>query len=140
MAEKLNRVNTGIVASPLVRSGLCTQPTSPLGFFEEQRVKFLIPAIKGEKIAGFALAESTAGLDVASKKRGLARGGDHFVLNETKITTTNGPSVTWQPWVRALIVGSEVGGSSSFHWVSTSRGDFPEEGGPLWVKRLLRRY
>ncbi|NIS59152.1 MAG: hypothetical protein GTO13_00100 [Proteobacteria bacterium] len=70
MAEELNRVNTGIVGSPLVRSGLCAQPTSPFGFFEEQGKNVLIPAIKGEKIAGFALAESAAGSDFAPKNAG----------------------------------------------------------------------
>jgi len=90
MAEELNRINAGIAASLMVQSGLSTQPIYRYGS-EEQKEKFLIPAIKGEKIAAFALTEPDAGSDAASIKTRALRDGDYYVLNGTKIFTTNGP-------------------------------------------------
>jgi alkylation response protein AidB-like acyl-CoA dehydrogenase len=90
MAEELNRVNAGIAASLMVQSGLSTQPIYRYGS-EEQKEKFLMPAIKGEKIAAFALTEPDAGSDAASIKTRASRDDDHYVLNGTKIFTTNGP-------------------------------------------------
>jgi alkylation response protein AidB-like acyl-CoA dehydrogenase len=90
MAEELNRINAGIAASLMVQSGLSTQPIYRYGS-EEQKEKFLMPAIKGEKIAAFALTEPDAGSDAASIKTRASRDGDHYVLNGTKIFTTNGP-------------------------------------------------
>ena len=90
MAEELNRINAGIAASLMVQSGLSTQPIYRYGS-EEQKEKFLMPAIKGEKIAAFALTEPDAGSDAASIKTRALRDGDHYVLNGTKIFTTNGP-------------------------------------------------
>ena len=90
MAEELNRVNAGIAASLMVQSGLSTQPIYRFGS-EEQKEKFLVPAIKGEKIAAFALTEPDAGSDAASIKTRALKDGDHYVLNGTKIFTTNGP-------------------------------------------------
>jgi alkylation response protein AidB-like acyl-CoA dehydrogenase len=90
MAEELNRVNAGIAASLMVQSGLSTQPIYRYGS-EEQKEKFLMPAIKGEMIAAFALTEPDAGSDAASIKTRALRDGDHYVLNGTKIFTTNGP-------------------------------------------------
>ena len=90
MAEELNRINAGIAASLMVQSGLSTQPIYRYGS-EEQKEKFLMPAIKGEKIAAFALTEPDAGSDAASIKTRALRDGDHYILNGTKIFTTNGP-------------------------------------------------
>ena len=90
MAEELNRVNAGIAASLMVQSGLSTQPIYRYGS-EEQKEKFLMPAIKGEKIAAFALTEPDAGSDAASIKTRASRDDDYYVLNGTKIFTTNGP-------------------------------------------------
>ncbi len=90
MAEELNRVNAGIAASLMVQSDLSTQPIFRFGS-HKQKERFLVPAIKGEKIAAFALTEPDAGSDAASIKTRAQRAGDSYVLNGTKIFTTNGP-------------------------------------------------
>lgn len=90
MAEELNKVNAGIAASLMVQGGLATQPLYKYGS-EEQKERFLVPAIKGEKIAAFALTEPDSGSDAASIKTRAVRDGDDYSINGTKIFTTNGP-------------------------------------------------
>jgi alkylation response protein AidB-like acyl-CoA dehydrogenase len=90
MAEELNKVNAGIAASLMVQGGLSTQPIYNFGS-EEQKERFLIPAIKGEKIAAFALTEPDSGSDAASIKTKAMKNGDDYVINGTKIFITNGP-------------------------------------------------
>jgi len=90
MAEELNKVNAGIAASLMVQGGLSTQPIYHFGS-EEQKQDFLVPAIKGEKIAAFALTEPDSGSDAASIKTKAVRNGDDYVINGTKIFITNGP-------------------------------------------------
>jgi len=90
MMEELNRVNAGIAASLMAQGGLCTQPIYRFGS-EEQKQRFLIPAIKGEKIGAFGLTEPDAGSDAASIKTRAVRDGDDYVINGTKMFITNGP-------------------------------------------------
>jgi len=74
----------------MVQSALSTQPIYRFGSGEQMQ-KFLIPAIKGEKIAAFALTEPDSGSDAASIKTRAQRDGNDYILNGTKIFTTNGP-------------------------------------------------
>jgi alkylation response protein AidB-like acyl-CoA dehydrogenase len=90
MAEELNKINAGIAASLMVQGGLSTQPIYRFGS-EEQKQRFLVPAIKGEKIAAFALTEPDSGSDAASIRARAVRDGDEYIINGTKIFITNGP-------------------------------------------------
>jgi len=90
MAEELNKINAGIAASLMVQGGLSTQPIYRFGS-EEQKQRFLVPAIKGEKIAAFALTEPDSGSDAASIRSRAVRDGDEYIINGTKIFITNGP-------------------------------------------------
>jgi len=56
---------------------------------EEQRQKFIVPAIRGEKIGAFALTEPDAGSDLGSIRTAAAKDGDEYVLNGTKTWATN---------------------------------------------------
>jgi alkylation response protein AidB-like acyl-CoA dehydrogenase len=51
----------------------------------EQKVKYLIPAVKGQSVGAFALSESQAGSDVSNIKTTARKEGDHYVLNGTKM-------------------------------------------------------
>jgi len=90
MVEELNYVNAGIAGSLMAQSGLATQPIYNYGS-DEQKEKFLIPAIQGKKIGAFGLTEPNAGSDAASIKTRAVRDGDSYVINGTKIFITNGP-------------------------------------------------
>jgi acyl-CoA dehydrogenase len=50
----------------------------------EQREKYLLPSIRGEKIDALAMTEPDAGSDIRSMKCSARRNGSDFVLNGTK--------------------------------------------------------
>ncbi len=57
---------------------------------EEQKQKYLAPAIRGEIILGIAMTEPGAGSDLAGIQTRAERRGDHYVLNGTKTFISNG--------------------------------------------------
>lgn len=86
--EELHRVCSGIAAGLIVGALAC----DPIFYFgsEEQKQKYLVPAIRGVKIAAFALTEPNAGSDAAALRTTAIRQADHYLLNGTKIFITNG--------------------------------------------------
>jgi acyl-CoA dehydrogenase len=50
----------------------------------EQIARYLLPAIRGERVECLALTEPGAGSDLRSMKTRAVRNGDHFVVNGTK--------------------------------------------------------
>jgi len=88
--DEVHQVSAGVGGAVLVQLGLGTFPILKYGS-EEQKEKYLKPAITGEKIASFSLTESDAGSDAASIQATAVREGDSYVLNGTKIFITNGP-------------------------------------------------
>lgn len=63
-----------------------------LGMFatEEQKKKYLPPLVKGEAIMGTAITEPDAGSDVTCATTTAVRDGDEYIINGTKMFTTNG--------------------------------------------------
>jgi acyl-CoA dehydrogenase len=57
---------------------------------EEQKRRYLIPTINGERRSCFALTEPGAGSDAANIKMPAVRDGDDWILNGEKIFITNG--------------------------------------------------
>jgi len=78
-----------IGAALMVQSGIGTRLILQNGT-EQQRQEYLVPAIKGKKIAAFGLTEPNAGSDAAAIETRATRDGDSYVLNGTKIFITNG--------------------------------------------------
>jgi acyl-CoA dehydrogenase len=58
---------------------------------EDQRQRWLVPAVAGEKIAALAVTEPDAGSDVGGIRTTATRDGDEWVLRGTKTFITNGP-------------------------------------------------
>ncbi len=58
---------------------------------KEHYEKYLIPAIKGEKIPAFALTEPDAGSDLSNIKTFAERKGDKYIINGSKTWITNAP-------------------------------------------------
>jgi alkylation response protein AidB-like acyl-CoA dehydrogenase len=58
---------------------------------ENHKKQLLVPAIKGEKIAAFALTEPGAGTDLESIQTTAKKGKDSYILNGTKTWITNAP-------------------------------------------------
>jgi acyl-CoA dehydrogenase len=56
----------------------------------EQKERYLIPTINGERRSCFALTEPGAGSDAANIKMHAVKDGDYYVLNGEKVFITNG--------------------------------------------------
>lgn len=61
---------------------------------EEQKMKYLVPLAKGEKIGAFCLSEPEAGSDATSQRTTAIDMGDYYLLNGTKNWITNGSTAS----------------------------------------------
>lgn len=95
LAEEMSRArNGGIGMAIAVHAEMATPPVYKFGT-EEQKQRFLVPAIKGEKIAALAITEPGAGSDVSGIRTRAVRDGDDWVINGSKIYITNGVRADW---------------------------------------------
>jgi acyl-CoA dehydrogenase len=78
-------VNTGVA----VQIGMATPPILIFGS-EEQKRKYLVPAIKGEKISCLGITEPEAGSDVSNVKTYAEKVPGGWKVNGNKIFITNG--------------------------------------------------
>ncbi len=86
--EELSRAcaTTGVICS--AHTSLACYPIYAYGN-EEQKQKYLVSLLKGEKLGAFALTEPNAGTDAASQQTVAVLDGDEYVLNGSKIFITN---------------------------------------------------
>jgi len=90
LAEEMTKANCGGLAMGIaVQTDMATPPVFVFGT-EEQKQRYLVPAIKGEKIACLGITEPDAGSDVAGIKTRAVRDGDEYVINGSKMFITNG--------------------------------------------------
>jgi len=87
--EAMSHASLPISGSLAVQSGVATAAIKDHGT-EELKQKYLVPAIKGRKIACFALSEPNAGSDVAALESTAKKEGNKYILNGNKIYITNG--------------------------------------------------
>ncbi len=79
----------GMLLSILVQTDMATPAIYHFGT-EEQKEKFLKPALSGEKIFAIGITEPGAGSDVAAIKTTAKREGDYYIVNGSKTFITNG--------------------------------------------------
>jgi alkylation response protein AidB-like acyl-CoA dehydrogenase len=90
LAEEMARSGCGGVGMAMaVQSDMATPPIAKFGT-EEQKERYLLPAIRGEKIACLGITEPNAGSDVAGIQTMAVRDGSDWVINGRKIFITNG--------------------------------------------------
>jgi alkylation response protein AidB-like acyl-CoA dehydrogenase len=90
LAEEMPKANCGGLSMAVaVQTDMATPPVHLFGT-EEQKQRYLVPAIKGEKIACLGITEPDAGSDVAGIKTHAVRDGDEWVINGSKTFITNG--------------------------------------------------
>ncbi len=90
LAEELARTGSGGVGMAIaVQSEMATPPIHRYGT-EEQKQRYLAPAIRGEKIACLGISEPNAGSDVANIETTAFRDRDGWVVNGRKTFITNG--------------------------------------------------
>ena len=87
--EELSRVcaSTGVTLSAHI--SLAANPLYEFGT-EQQKEQYLTPLAGGKKLGAFALTETSAGSDAGGTRTTAIRDGEHWVLNGSKIFTTNG--------------------------------------------------
>jgi alkylation response protein AidB-like acyl-CoA dehydrogenase len=91
-------VNTGVA----VQLGMATPPILAFGS-EEQKQKYLVPAIKGEKISCLGITEPEAGSDVSNVKTFAEKAPGGWRVNGNKIFITNG----WRADFMTLLARTE---------------------------------
>ena len=89
-AEELARGSLSVAAAAAMQSLMGTHFIHKFAS-EELRQRYLGPALRGEKVATFALTEPNAGSDLAGLTTRAERRGDHWVLSGTKTWVTNAP-------------------------------------------------
>ncbi|MFL5893219.1 MAG: acyl-CoA dehydrogenase family protein [Solirubrobacterales bacterium] len=72
-----------------VQTDMVLPPVHLLGT-EEQKQRYLVPGIKGEKIGCLGITEPGAGSDVAGIRTKAIRDGDEYVITGSKTFITNG--------------------------------------------------
>jgi alkylation response protein AidB-like acyl-CoA dehydrogenase len=95
LAEELARCGSGGIGMAIeVHTEMATPPVFKFGT-EDQKQRFLVPAIKGEKIAALGITEPGAGSDVANTKTTAVKKNGYYVINGRKIFITNGQRCDW---------------------------------------------
>jgi alkylation response protein AidB-like acyl-CoA dehydrogenase len=89
-AEELARGSLSLAAAAAMQSLMGTYFIYKYGS-DDLRRRYLIPALRGEKVATFALTEPNAGSDVAAITTRAEKRGDRWVLSGTKTWVTNAP-------------------------------------------------
>jgi len=89
-SEELSRCGSGGLAAGIgAHVGIATPPIWKFGT-DDQKQRFLVPAIRGEKIAALGITEPDAGSDVAGIKTFAKRVDGGYVVNGSKTFITNG--------------------------------------------------
>ncbi|MEM4408166.1 MAG: acyl-CoA dehydrogenase family protein [Candidatus Caldarchaeum sp.] len=88
-AEEMGRVCAGIAMCINAHVDLACLPVWKNGT-EEQRERYLVPAIQGKLIGALGLTEPNAGSDVRGIKTQATKKGDRYVINGSKTWITNG--------------------------------------------------
>ena len=89
MCEETARGNLSLAAAAAMQSLMATDFIYRFGN-EEQKRKWLVPAIKGEKIGAICMTEPNAGSDLGSIETVAVREGDWWILNGPKAWITSG--------------------------------------------------
>jgi acyl-CoA dehydrogenase len=90
LTEELPRAGSGGLSAGIgAHIGIATPPVFKFGT-EDQKQRFLAPAIRGEKIAALGITEPGAGSDVAGIRTLARRVDGGYVVNGSKTYITNG--------------------------------------------------
>src|SRR5256712_2073521 len=95
LSEEMARAGCGGLGMAVaVQAEMATPPVFRFGT-EEQKRRWLVPAIRGEQIASIAITEPDAGSDVAGITTVARRFGDEFIVSGRKTVITNGARCHW---------------------------------------------
>ena len=90
LSEEMARARCGGLGMAVaVQTDMATPPILKFGT-EEQKQRYLVPAITGEKVACLGITEPNAGSDVQNVQTWAKPDGDDWIINGSKIFITNG--------------------------------------------------
>jgi alkylation response protein AidB-like acyl-CoA dehydrogenase len=114
LSEEMARARCGGLGMAVgVQAEMATPPVARFGT-EEQKHRFLAPAIAGDAIAAIAMTEPDAGSDLASMRTTARRFGNEYVINGRKTFITNGRRCHWCLLVAKTDTGAGHKGFSLF--------------------------
>ena len=117
--EELSRCGSGGLAAGIgAHIGIATPPVWKFGT-EDQKQRFLVPAIRGEKIAALGITEPGAGSDVAGIRTFARRVDDGYVVNGSKTYITNGVRADF---VVCAVKTTQEGGHHGLSFVVIEKG------------------
>ena len=90
ISEETTKANIGGLSMSLYAHTYLPLPAINALGSEEQKLKYLVPAIKGEKIAALGITEPAAGSDVGGITTTAKDMGDYYLVNGAKTFITNG--------------------------------------------------
>lgn len=111
MFEELAAASAGITLGIYCHVVLALTALARIGS-EEQKRRYLAPAIRGEKIGAFGSTEAGAGSDITAISTRAAREGDGYVLNGAKLFCTNSPLADFI--ILSAVTNPEKGGITLF--------------------------
>jgi alkylation response protein AidB-like acyl-CoA dehydrogenase len=91
--EEISKIDASVSVAMSVNNSLVCYGLEKYGS-EEQKLKYLIPLAKGEKVGAFCLSEPEAGSDATSQRTTAIDKGDYYLLNGTKNWITNGSTAS----------------------------------------------
>ncbi len=89
MCEELSRGHMGFASIVCMHASTASHTIASWGT-DDLRRRYLIPAIRGEKIGAFAITEPNAGSDAAALRTRASRCAGGWSLSGTKMFTSNG--------------------------------------------------
>jgi alkylation response protein AidB-like acyl-CoA dehydrogenase len=87
--EEISRICGAHGITMAAHNSLCSNNIYLAGT-EEQKMKYLVPLAKGEKLGAWGLTEPNAGSDAGGQQTTAVKEGDEWVLNGQKTFITNG--------------------------------------------------
>jgi acyl-CoA dehydrogenase len=119
LAEELSRCGSGGLAAGIgAHIGIATPPIWKFGT-DEQKRRFLAPAIGGEKIGALGISEPGAGSDVAGIRTLASRVDGGYLVNGSKTFITNGVRADF---VVTAVKTTEEGGHQGLSFLIVEKG------------------
>jgi acyl-CoA dehydrogenase len=118
LTEELSRCGSGGLSAGIgAHIGIATPPIWSFGT-EDQKRRFLAPAIRGERIAALGITEPGAGSDVAGLRTFARRVDGGYVVNGSKTFITNGVRADF---VVTAVKTTEQGGHQGLSFLIVER-------------------
>jgi short-chain 2-methylacyl-CoA dehydrogenase len=108
----------------------------PLLYFgtEEQKQRWLVPLARGERLGAFGLTEPEAGSDARAIQTTARPDGEGWIINGTKMFTTNAGTEMSQGVIILAVSGTRAGGGKEYSAFMVPRGTPGFTVGPLISK------